>query len=345
MAVLAICDKETTFVKILADYLKRKYRSEIEVEAFDDGEKLSSLYKEKDVSVCLVGEGMLSAYQTEEAMKNSEQLIYLTKKRKEEGVFKYQSVEDITKDLMELCVRKEIFLFDKSTFCIKKENVKIIGFYSPVHHVLQSSLALTMGQLLAKEKKVLYLNFEPYSGFEYMMQKTYEHDLMDILFFLKEEPRKFRMKLDSIMERVGQLDYIPPVFCYPDMEEIDAILWQKLLERLINEMDYDVIILDLTEQIRGLFSMLELCDEIYSFLAEDGLVMAKMDQYEKVLLHMKKEIICEHTKKCIVPRFQEVPAQAAMFTHSQLAEYIKDIMKNEEDSEDRNSRQVQKPDK
>lgn len=328
--ILAICDRETAFVQILADYLKRKYRWGIEVEAFDDGEKLSSLYAEKDIRVCLVGEGMLSAYQTEEALKHTEQLIYLTKRRGKDGVFKYQSVEDVTKDLMDFCVQREISLFDKSAFCIKERDIKIIGFYSPVHHLLQSSLALTMGQMLAREKKVLYLNFEPYSGFEYMMQKSYEHDLMDILFFLKEDSQKFRMKLDSIVERVGQLEYIPPVFCYPDMEEVDIAMWQRLLRRLINEMDYDVIILDLTEQVRGLFSMLEICDEIYSCLPEDGFAMAKMEQYKKLLLHMKKEEICKNTKTCVVPVFHEVPTQVAMFSHSELAEYVKEMMKDEE---------------
>ena len=38
-----------------------------------------------------------------------------------------------------------------------------------------------------------------------------------------------------------------------------GILW-----KIIRETDYEVIILDLTEQVRGLFSLLELCDEIYS---------------------------------------------------------------------------------
>lgn len=326
---VVICDRETAFVQILADYLKSKYRWGLEIEAFDDGDKLSSLYEKKDIDVCLVGEGMLSAYQTEEALKHTGQLIYLTKRRGRDGVFKYQSVEDVTKDLMDFCIQREVSLFYKTPLYAGDRDVKIIGFYSPVHHLLQSSLALTMGQILAKEKRVLYLNFEPYSGFEYMMQRSYEHDLMDILFFLKEDSQKFRMKLDSIIERVGQLEYIPPVFCYPDMEEVDNSMWQRLLKRIVNEMDYEILILDMTEHIRGMFSMLEVCDEIYSCLPEHGFAMAKLEQYKKLLLHMKKETICKNTKTCFVPNFHQLSYQTSMFTHSELANYVKEIMKNE----------------
>lgn len=79
-------------------------------------------------------------------------------------------------------------------------------------------------------------------------------------------------------------------FSYPDMEEIDEKTWQAFLRKIIRETDYEVIILDLTEQVRGLFSLLELCDEIYSCIPKDGLAMAKMEQYKKLLSHIKKRI-------------------------------------------------------
>lgn len=43
-----------------------------------------------------------------------------------------------------------------------------------------------------------------------------------------------------------------------------------ILRKIIRETDYEVIILDLTEQVRGLFSLLELCDEIYSCIPTKG---------------------------------------------------------------------------
>jgi len=199
--------------------------------------------------------------------------------------------------------------------------------------MLQSSIALTMGQILAKNKKVLYLNFEPYSGFEYIMQKKFVYDMMDILYFLQEDAEKFRCRLESMVEMTGNLYYLPPVFSYPDMEEIDEKTWQAFLRKIIRETDYEVIILDLTEQVRGLFSLLELCDEIYSCIPKDGLAMAKMEQYKKLLSHIKKEDLLSKTKECKIPVFKEFSYQAALYTHTELADYVQKLMEKEEEDE------------
>lgn len=140
--------------------------------------------------------------------------------------------------------------------------------------------------------------------------------------------------MERMIEHIGNLDYIPPIFCYPDMEDMDASLWQRLLQRMIDEMEYEVFILDMTEQTRGLFSILEMCDEIYTCLPDDGIALAKAEQYEKLLVHMKKESILQHTKKSIVPVFHDVPISSAMFTHGELLRYIKELRKESKESED-----------
>ncbi len=334
MGILAICDKETVFTEILAEYLRKKYRSELEIEAFSDVEKLLSMAAQKEITLCLIGEGMLESGQLEELLTHTEHIIFLSGKRKKDCIFKYQSVEQLTKDLLFLCSEKEIMFLEEHSFWSGSKNIEVKAFYSPVHHIMQSCLALTMGQLLAKDKKVLYLNFEPYSGFESMMQKTYKHNLMDLFFFLKEDKGKFRLRMESMTETVGGLDYIPPVFCYPDMEDVDIFLWQKLLRRIMEELDYEILILDLCEQTRGVFSMLEISSEIYTCVADDGLIRAKTEQYENLLRHMKKEKILEKTITCIVPEFREVPVSPTMFTHSELAQYVRSVMVTEKKEEE-----------
>lgn len=323
--VIAVCDKETVFVQILAQYLCRKYKTSLEIEAFDNIEKLIKTAKEKKIGLCLIGEGMADSFALQTIVELSEHVIFLTCKRKKGMVFKYQSVEHVVGELLTLCTEKEIYLFEEKALLSRKKDVKMIAFYAPAKHLLQSTIALTMGQILAKEKKVLYLNLEPNSGFEYLLQKTYEHDLMDILFFLKENRENFRQRMESMLERVGMLEYIPPVFCYPDMEEVESSLWHKLLQRIVDEMEYEIILLDLTEHTRGLLSLLELCDEIYSCLPEDGLSLARSNQYEKTLRHMRKEYILERTKKSVVPVFHDIPETIAGATHGELVNYIKKI--------------------
>lgn len=324
--ILAICDKEKVFVQLLSDFLRRKYRGRMEIEAFDNADSLLAMHKNKKSRVCLVGEGMLSAFQTEEIVQATGLLVCLSTRRRQDCVFKLQSVENIVKDLTVFCMEHHNPLPGYAQQPRKWADRRLIGFYSPAHHMMQSSLALTMGQILAKEKKVLYLNFEPYSGFEYMMQKSFRQDLMDAVYFLKEDTEKFRMHMTGMIETMNGLDYIPPVFCYPDMAEIEPDMWHKLIERLISEFAYEVIILDLTEQVRGLFSLLESCNEIYCPIAPDKLSDAKMTHYEKMLTYMKQEQLQEKMKTCTLPAWKEIPAKAALLSHSQLARYVREHM-------------------
>lgn len=323
--IIAICEKETVFVQILAECLRNKFKKNLDIEAFDDADRLIEAAKEKTILLCLLGEKMADSFALDTLLKLTQNIIYLSGKRREDRIFKYQSVERIVADLLRICAEREIPLLKEKLLLTRRSDVKVLGFYAPSRHLMQSTIALTMGQILAKENKVLYLNLEPYSGFEYLLQKTYDHDLMDIIFFLKEDKEKFRLRMESMLERIGGLDYIPPIFCYSDFEEIDSLQWQKLLERIIGEMDYEILLLDLTEHTRGLLSLLELCDEIFTCLPGDRLSLARAEQYERMLYHMKKDHLLERTKKSIVPSFHDIPPSAAMFTHTQLASYIKDI--------------------
>ena len=54
---------------------------------------------------------------------------------------------------------------DPVTFPVLKKTMVIIGVFSPLGRCLKTSFALALGQILAKERAVLYLNLESYSGF------------------------------------------------------------------------------------------------------------------------------------------------------------------------------------
>lgn len=80
------------------------------------------------------------------------------------AVYKYQSSEKVIREVM-ACYGVENGV-DTSPALLPKKEMRIIGIYSPVGRTQKTSFALTMGQILAKERAVLYLNMESYSGFE-----------------------------------------------------------------------------------------------------------------------------------------------------------------------------------
>mgnify|MGYP006877199938 CR=1 FL=1 len=63
----------------------------------------------------------------------------------------------------------------------------VVGIYSPVNRCFKSSLALTIGQVMAKKESVLYLNLEEYSGFTRLINSEYKADLSDVLYLYRQE--------------------------------------------------------------------------------------------------------------------------------------------------------------
>ncbi len=83
---------------------------------------------------------------------------------------------------------------DTSPALLPKKEMRIIGIYSPVGRTQKTSFALTMGQILAKERAVLYLNMESYS-IERLLECSYDRGMSDILYYARQENQGIIYKL------------------------------------------------------------------------------------------------------------------------------------------------------
>ncbi len=205
---------------------------------------------------------------------------------------------------------------------------RLIGIYSPVKRCLQTSMALAMGQILAKENKVLYINFEHYSGFQKLMEQEFPIDLVDLIYYMKHAKEKLIYRLKSMVQTVNGMDYIPPAVSYRDINEIPAAEWIELL-REIGNSSYDYIILDLSESLAGIFELLQMCDYIYTIEKTDSMAYAKISQYEELLRQQEYTGVLEKTTKLQLPYFKHLPIQAEQLLYSELAEYMKTLIRNE----------------
>ena len=99
--------------------------------------KLAGMQEE---DICLIGEDFLDAFQTEQLLTKVRRPLYLTEAKNSSGIYKYQSIHEMAKAILKLC-EEEALLPVKGTAATE---TKLIAFYSPAHHMLQSSIALTM---------------------------------------------------------------------------------------------------------------------------------------------------------------------------------------------------------
>ena len=91
----------------------------------------------------------------------------------------YQPADSLNADVMDAYARVK----EKPRTALFKPEVEVIGIYSPVKRTGKTSFALTLGQLLAGMKAVLYLNLEDYAGFEELMGKQFSGDISDLMYF------------------------------------------------------------------------------------------------------------------------------------------------------------------
>lgn len=328
---IVIFDRQSRFVKGLADYLNKKYTDYFETMAFDDAEKLLGFLERNTCRICFVSRSGLDAYQTEKIIQSEIPIVYISNDKRQEGIYQFQSVEKIAKDIIEQYIERFSDADLSSGNKKRDKKHRWIGFYSPCRCYLQSSIALAMGQILGEGKNVLYINFEAFSGLSYILQKEFNQDLADLIFYLKEDETKMQLRMQSMLHQVGKLYYLPPVSSFLDLQDVSSENWKQFFTYITEQVDMDVIILDLSELVNGFVDMLSVCDEIYTCYDENDVSYGKLQQYKHFLACMQKQDILDKTKEYRIPQIQNIPKQANMFVSGSLKNIVKAIMEDKQE--------------
>ena len=167
--------------------------------------------------------------------------------------------------------------------CADNGNGRILGVYSPVHRIGKTTFSLKLGKALAQSEDVLYLNLETYAGMGGYFRDQDTPDLANVLYYAKQERDDIGIRIASMVKRMGDLDYIPPMKVWTDLRAVHTEEWKTLFERLISQSVYSVIILDIGNGMEDVFQLLRLCDQILMPCSEDVYAMAKITQYQHML--------------------------------------------------------------
>lgn len=180
------------------------------------------------------------------------------------------------------------------------KRARVIGVYSPVSRCLKTSLALTMGQQLARDGKVLYISFEIFAGFGTLIDGECRGDLSDVLYFFRQEDFGV-MRLKSMVYNWKDMDYIPPVRYPEDLEQLTGEEAAALLERAAAECGYEYVIVDVGQAVLNIGPVLELCDVVYMPVKEDCVSSAKLEELEEYLRVSGREGLRERIQRVKLP--------------------------------------------
>jgi len=321
---LIVCDEDELYARKLYEYISLKGTDVYETVLITGKEILLEYLESNNPEVLLVSGTFkdmdLSGY-------DIEHVIYLTEDRnattEKPAIFKYSPANIILSELIGLYTVTEAALFGP------KGETKVIGVYTPVKRSFQTTFAITLGQILAKDKKTLYLNFESFSGFDILTGKATKTDLMDLLYLSECNRDTFSFRIGSITEKIGKLEYIPPARVYTAFADITAKQWLSLISLISEQTDYEYLILDLSEQVIGLLDILNNCDRIFTIVDNGRTARAKMAQYQELLSGKALKNIIDNTEKITIPICKEIPQEFEMLAYSELATHIRAILSQE----------------
>ena len=322
---IVICDGERNYAEHLMEYLRRKLTSNYEIELYTSAEKLLELCSPNDMVLLVISQ---REYRKEFEDAGFPGILVLNETGEYLGdtvasCSKYQSMDTIASLVRQMCAKEDA----KSPGAIRHVGpIHILGVYTPVSRCLQTTFSLTMGQLLARKGRALYLNLESYSGLEYLLGKSFRGSAADLLYYNECAKEKLPAKLGAMVESIGGLDFIPPMKSFVELRAIRGKEWLDFFHSIEKVTEYEYLILDLSEQIDNLLLILRECEQVFTIVRDDPFSRAKIKEYEQMLQAYGCEDVAAKTHRWQFPVYEELPAVMENLTHGEMADFVRTLL-------------------
>lgn len=333
--ILAICDLEVTYASHFMEHINHRRNLPFEVQAFSSLDRVGELAEKQPIEILLISERALAGRNTEIAAWNIGQIVVLAEGICDEQlqnyptVSKYQSSDSVIREVMAVYAAEAQ---EKKISHIVKKETKFIGVYSPVGRSKKTSFALVLGQLLARERNVLYLNLESCSGFEELFDLSYERTLSDVLYYLRQKDENLIYHIQAAVCSLENLDYIPPTAFPQDVSTVSIGEWRSLIESIQKESVYEYLILDIGDGVEDVCGLLDLCDHIYMPIRQDFVSQSKISQFEKLMAVCNRREVLERVEKLKLPYYAYPTIKNQYMKQmmwSEFGDYVRNLIRKE----------------
>lgn len=325
--IMAIYDVDPSYGARFADFVNQKEKTPFTAVSFGSLMKLKEFAKEHPIEILLIDRGALKEVGGIEAR----QIVTLVDgevvelKEEQPVVYKYQSGDSIMREVMACYCRQA----EEPPPALFGARAVVIGIYSPVNRCLKTSFALTMGQLMSRNERVLYINLEEYSGFSRLIQARYTQDLSDVLYLYRQGAYNW-LKLKSIVYSWGGMDYIPPVRYAEDLSQVSPEDMATLLDRIARESGYEKILVDVGQMGKGALPVLENCDAVYMPVKDDCISAAKVEEFDEYLKAAGSADLREKIQKLKLPyhnSFGRRETYMEQLLWGELGDYVRQLLR------------------
>lgn len=268
-------------------------------------DKISEFVKKTKIDVLLTDRKSVNDVENE---KNVGKIIvlsegnYVMENEKYSVIFKYQSVEEIIKEVL-----SDIADDDKvninNTFVIKN-NTELIGVYSASGGNIVLDYGVELALQMGKMRKTLLVCLEQLNGLDGASwpenenkkkscvsndEMPYVRGMSEVIYYLKKSGNKLALKLQSIICRKGEVDCIYPVEDYRDLQFLDKEGIGEFIKVVSEQMEYEAVIFIIGYLSEALWN---LCKGVTNFILRQH----KTEWSLKNKMHLKKclkETVCQ----------------------------------------------------
>jgi len=327
--VMAVYDTDPLYTERFAEFVSQKEQVSFTVMAFTDLEQLKAYGEDHKIELLLIS----SSISREEIEKTGAAFVVMLAdgeavppEGQYPGVYKYQAADSLMREVM------KYYCDDPGDpgYAMVSKAGRIIGVYSPVNRCLKTSFALAMGQLLARDLKVLYLNLEDCSGFRRLIGEEYRGGLSDLLYYYSQEGFRW-VRLGSVVYTWGELDYVPPVQYPEDLCQVTGQMMAELVSHIARESAYESIILDLGQFGKRAAEVLEVCDVVYMPVKDDCVSAAKIEEFEEYLVSSGRGFLKDRIQKIKPPyhcSFNRRENYLEQLLWGELGDYTRQLLGN-----------------
>lgn len=292
----------------LMSYMKSKSTIPYEIMVFTEKNALLAYLSENEAEVLLTNdEEILSGrkeWKVRKVLKLSEEQILdsIGESMEYHPVFKYQSTENVIKEMLCYCAGG---IMPQASRCRSLKG-KILGIYSPVGKCHKTTFSLALANALGKNARVLYLNLEEYTGLSDSLLQKGKKSLSEIMYMYRRGSSGISMRIQEITGHLGRFDYIPPVDCPEDVVDVLPEEWTTFCTYLMENLDYDFLVIDIGNLVKKPWYFFELADVIFIPEVKDSMGKNKIKEFYDDMNNMGRGILLENVSMITMPHDTEM---------------------------------------
>lgn len=290
--------EKTEYSERFAEYFCHNKNNFIEFRIFTMCEKVVEYLEKKRIHILLTDRECVDEVVNE---RNLGKIIvlsegdYVMENDKYPVIFKYQSVEEIIKEVLADIADDDSIGLTKTAFI--KKNTELIGVYSTSGGNTVLDYAVNLAIKTGRVKKTLLICLEQLNGldgalwsenenkqnYNRIKEKSYVRGMSEVIYYLNKKGNKLALKLQSIICNINGVDCIYSVEDYRDFNFFSKEALDEMINVVSSQLGYETVIFVIGFLNETFIELMQLCDKLYFKAAQNGIEHQRQKSFENML--------------------------------------------------------------